>query len=179
MIHKNKKITDKKSFLFPVGILLPWLFLNGILLARTSGHLLEGIPAFVLLLISRFCVAISALEILFLLLLFIEPRILRILSFVATLVFIVLMLRNPLADLWCLRSPVKAEVTGSYVTDSDQYVEYSTFYYLEGTVNHRAISFRINRSSYLTFQDAKNQTLYVVYLPHTLHVLKISNVPFN
>lgn len=172
--HEGKKSIDGKTWRFLAIIIAPWLIFTVILIFRTEGQLLIGRTAFILLLISRICMALAALEIALFLLMIIQPFLLRLLALVGMILAIFSALYHPAADLLYLSHPIQADIEVTNLSRDMQYAQYSSFYHLYGTdKNGQELSFRVNRSTYYHLRKTRDLRLHVVYLPHTKHLLEI------
>ncbi|MBY4796958.1 hypothetical protein K6V98_01065 [Collinsella sp. AGMB00827] len=159
---------------FVAAVIIPWVVLGIILIARTAGALLIGNLSFFLLVISRICIVVIAVEICLFAFMMFEPIVLRLLAVAGTILIIFLALHNPLLDLFYLTNPIQANIMVTNTRYSKQFVSYSIFYHLDGTDDSgQKLSFRIDRASYERLRQHKNLRIHLVYLPHTLHVLAI------
>ena len=172
----SRKRWDRKSILLAIEIFGPWVFIIVVINLTTTGLLLEGRLSFVLIFIAKLCAVICSAEILFLLCVITEPVPLRLLYLIGIIIFVFLLLRNPVLDIPYLAHPAQENLTGISLYDNTQYAEYSTFYHLDGIpdTSKGASSFYINKSTYEKLSERKGTAVHVEYLPHTKHVIRIS-----
>ncbi|MDY5842725.1 MAG: hypothetical protein SPJ59_07390 [Peptoniphilaceae bacterium] len=173
-INQKAQQVHGKTWRFLAIIIAPWLIFTVILIFRTEGQLLIGRTAFILLLISRICMALAALEIALFLLMIIQPFLLRLLALAGVILAIFSALYHPAADLLYLSHPIQADIEVTSLSWDMQYAQYSSFYHMYGTdKNGQELSFRVNRSTYYHLRKTRDLRLHAVYLPHTKHLLEI------
>lgn len=171
-----QKRNDRKSTLFMIELCGPWVFATAVLLLTTDGHLLEGRFSFILIFLAKLCGVICSVELLILLAATTERSLLRRLYLAVVIIFIFLLLRNPVLDLPYLVHPAQENLTGIYVDSDMQYTNYSTFYHLNGIpdTSNGPSYFYINGSTYKKLSEHRGTAVHVEYLPHTKHVIRIS-----
>ena len=169
----SQKRGSRESILLSIEIFGPWVFMIAVLILTTTGHLLEGRLSFILIFIAKLCAVICSAEILFLLAVFTEPVLLRRLYLVGMIIFIFLLLRNPVLDLPYLVHPAQENLTRISL---DYNLDNSTSRYLNGAAdtNKGTSSFTINGSTYKKLSVRTGTTVHLEYLPHTKHVIRIS-----